>query len=52
MHYAHLRFEHKGATVAYAEYRLINKGGLLRKFRDVKAKMDPVIDELLRPVDR
>ncbi len=53
MHYAHLRLEHKGATVAYAEYRLINKGGLdLRKFRDVKAKMDPVIDELLGPSDR
>src|SRR5262249_39909083 len=49
MQYAHLRLEHNGASVGYAEYRLINRGGLdLRKFRDVKAKMDPVIDELLR----
>ena len=50
MQYAHLRLEHSGTEVGYAEFRLINRGGLdLRKFRDVKAKMDPLIDELLQP---
>jgi len=47
--YAELRMESKGRKIASAEYRLRGKGGLsLMKWQGTKAKMDPVIDELLK----
>jgi hypothetical protein len=49
MHYAELRLESKGRRVAYAEYRLVGKGGLsMMKWQSTRTKMDPVIDELLQ----
>ena len=45
---ASLRIERAGRIVASAEYHLRGKGGLsLMKWQGTKAKMDPVIDELL-----
>jgi hypothetical protein len=48
--HAELRlFEKDGRQIAYAEYHLIGKGGFsLMKWQGTKAKMDPVIDELLK----
>ena len=48
--YAYISIENNnGRRIATAEYRLRNKGGLsLLKFRGTRAKMNPVIDELLR----
>lgn len=47
--YAELRLESKGRKIASAEYRLRGKGGFsLMKWQGTKAKMDPVIDELLK----
>ena len=49
MHYAELRLESKGRRIAYAEYRLVGKGGLsMMKWQSTRTKMDPVIDELLQ----
>ena len=46
---AELWLQKEGRQVAYAEYRLRGKGGFsLMKFQGTKAKMDPVIDELLK----
>lgn len=46
---AELRLEKDGRQVAYAEYRLRGKGGFsLMKFQGTKAKIDPVIDEMLK----
>jgi hypothetical protein len=45
---AELRLERRGTQIAYAEYRLRGAGGVAPiKFAGTKAKMDPVIDELL-----
>ncbi|HMN44100.1 MAG TPA: Sbal_3080 family lipoprotein [Povalibacter sp.] len=45
---AALRIEKDGRIVASADYHLRGKGGLsLMKWQGTKAKMDPVIDELL-----
>lgn len=47
--HAELRIEKDGRQVAYAEYHLVGKGGFsLMKWQSTKAKMDPVIDELLK----
>jgi hypothetical protein len=47
--HAELRLEKDGRKVAYAEYHLVGKGGFsLMKYQGTKAKMDPVIDELLK----
>jgi hypothetical protein len=47
--HAELWLEKDGRQIAYAEYHLIGKGGLsLMKWEGTKAKMDPVIDELLQ----
>ena len=49
LHYAELRLESKGRRIAYAEYRLVGKGGLsMMKWQSTRTKMDPVIDELLQ----
>lgn len=46
--HAELRIDKRGRAVASAEYHLRGKGGLsLTKWAGTKAKMDPVIDELL-----
>ena len=46
--HAELRMEKSGRKVASAEYHLRGRGGwALTKFRGTRAKMDPVIDELL-----
>lgn len=46
---ASLQIDKAGRIVASAEYRLRGKGGLsLTKWQGTKAKMDPVIDELIR----
>ena len=46
--HAELRLENNGRQVASAEYHLKGKGGFsLNKWANTKAKMDPVIDELL-----
>lgn len=48
MHHAELRLYREQVKIGYAEYHLINKGGLsLMKYQSTKTKMDPVIDELL-----
>ena len=48
LYHAELRLEHKGRRIGYAEYHLIGKGGLsMTKWQGTRAKMDPVIDELL-----
>jgi hypothetical protein len=48
MHHAELRLEKNGNKVGYAEYHLKGKGGLsFNKWKGTKAKMDPVVDELL-----
>jgi len=47
--HAELNLERAGEKIAYAEYHLKGKGGFsLMKWRSVKSKMDPVIDELLK----
>jgi hypothetical protein len=47
--HAELRIEKGGRQVAYAEYHLRGKGGLsLMKWQGTRAKMDPLIDELLK----
>jgi hypothetical protein len=47
--HAELRLERDGRRIAYAEYHLVGKGGFsLMKWQGTKAKMDPVIDELLK----
>jgi hypothetical protein len=47
--HAELRLERDGRQVAYAEYHLVGKGGFsLMKWQGTKAKIDPVIDELLK----
>lgn len=49
LHHAELRLERNGRKVAYAEYHLINKGGLsLMKWESTKTKMDPLLDEMLK----
>jgi hypothetical protein len=46
--YAELRIDKGGRAIASAQYRLRGKGGLsLTKWASTKAKIDPVIDELL-----
>jgi hypothetical protein len=46
---AELRLERDGHLIASAEYHLRGRGGLsLMKWEGTKAKMDPVIDELLK----
>lgn len=46
--HAELHLLHHGQEIASAEYHLKAKGGFsLTKFKRVKSKMDPVIDELL-----
>jgi hypothetical protein len=46
--HAELRLERRGVIVADAEYHLVGSGGFsLMKWQSPKAKMDPVIDELL-----
>jgi hypothetical protein len=46
--HAELRIDRAGRQVASAQYHLRGKGGLaLNKWKSVKSKMDPVIDELL-----
>ena len=48
MSHAELRLETEGRQVAFAEYHLRGGGGFsLMKWQRTKAKMDPVIDELL-----
>lgn len=48
MHHAELRLEHRGRKVGHAQYHLNAKGGLSpSKWKSTKAKMDPVVDELL-----
>ncbi|PCC98326.1 Sbal_3080 family lipoprotein [Halopseudomonas pelagia] len=48
LHHAELRLEHHGRKVGFAQYHLKGKGGLdLTKWKSTKAKMDPVVDELL-----
>jgi hypothetical protein len=48
LHHAELRLEQEGRKVGYAQYHLNGKGGLsLTKWKGTKAKMDPVVDELL-----
>jgi hypothetical protein len=48
MHHAELRIERNGSKVASAEYHLAAKGGLdMGKWASTKAKMDPVIDQML-----
>jgi hypothetical protein len=47
--HAEIRLEKSGRKIAYAEYHLSGKGGFsLMKWQGTKAKMDPVIDELLK----
>jgi hypothetical protein len=47
--HAELWLEKDGRQIGYAEYHLIGKGGFsLMKWEGTKAKMDPVIDELLQ----
>jgi hypothetical protein len=47
--HAELRLEKEGRQVAFAEYHLVGKGGFsLMKWQGTKAKIDPVIDELLK----
>jgi hypothetical protein len=47
--HAELRLEKDRRQIAYAEYHLIGKGGFsLMKWQGTKAKIDPVIDELLK----
>jgi hypothetical protein len=47
--HAELRLEKDGRQVAFAEYHLVGKGGFsLMKWQGTKAKIDPVIDELLK----
>jgi|LGVE01.1.fsa_nt_gb hypothetical protein len=47
--HAELRLEKDGRQMAYAEYHLRGKGGFsLMKFQGTKAKIDPVIDEMLK----
>jgi len=47
--YAELRLYRDGAQIAYGEFHLRGKGGYaLTKYKSTRAKMDPVIDELLR----
>jgi hypothetical protein len=46
---AEIKIEKDGRQVAFAEYHLVGKGGFsLMKYQGTKAKMDPVIDELLK----
>jgi hypothetical protein len=46
--HAELSLERNGQEVARAEYHLRGKGGYaLTKYRSTRAKMDPVIDEML-----
>jgi hypothetical protein len=46
--HAELRLEKEGRQLAYAEYHLRGKGGYsLMKWQGTKAKMDPVIEQLL-----
>jgi len=48
MHHAELRLYQENDQIGYAEYHLRGGGGLaLTKYKSTKAKMDPVIDELL-----
>jgi hypothetical protein len=48
MIYAELRLQRQGQQVAFAKYRLRGNGGLSpMKWQGTRAKMDPVIDELL-----
>ncbi len=47
--YAKLTLKKNGEIIGSGEYRLKGKGGFsLLKWKGVKSKMDPVIDELLR----
>lgn len=47
--HAELNLERAGKKIAYAEYHLKGKGGFsLMKWKSVKSKMDPMIDELLK----
>lgn len=47
--HAELWLEKNGKQIAYAQYHLKGKGGLsLTKWKGTKAKMDPVIDNLLK----
>lgn len=47
--HAELRLERKGRKVGYAEFHLTGKGGFsLMKWEGTRAKIDPVIDELLK----
>lgn len=47
--YAELWLERESKKVGSAEYHLIGKGGFsLMKWQGTRAKMDPVIDELLK----
>ena len=49
--HAEVRIERGGRQIAYAEYHLRGKGGFsLVKWQSVKAKMDPVMDQLLSQV--
>ena len=46
--HAELRLDRDGKQVAAGTYHLVGGGGLdLGKFRGTKAKMDPVIDEMM-----
>jgi hypothetical protein len=46
--HAEIRLERFGQQIAYAEYHLNGKGGLsMMKWQGTKAKMDPVMNELL-----
>jgi len=47
--HAEISLKRAGKRIAYAEYHLKGKGGFsLVKWKSVKSKMDPVIDELLK----
>ena len=47
--HAEIRVGNDEEDIGYAEYHLKGKGGLsLMKWKGTKAKMDPVIDELLK----
>jgi hypothetical protein len=49
--HAEIRIEESGRQVAYAEYHLRGKGGYsMMKWQGVKAKMDPVMEQLLAGV--
>lgn len=51
MSHAELRLWRNGTQIGFAQYHLNGKGGYdLGKYRGTKAKMDPVIDQMLASV--